>query len=149
MSTLVITIGLPGSGKTTRARNWVARDPQRRVRVNRDDIRAMMHGGRLGTQAQEAQVTIAQHAAVAALLSAGDVVVDDTNLHPEHVAALRRLAKRARADFRVWDMRDVPVGVCIARDRGRPDHLQVGEQVVLEMAARHGIRPAREGGWDA
>jgi hypothetical protein len=42
---LVITRGLPGCGKTTRARAWVAEDPSRRVRVNRDDLRTMLSGG--------------------------------------------------------------------------------------------------------
>ena len=43
MPTLVITRGLPASGKTTKAREWVAADPVRRARVNRDDVRAQLH----------------------------------------------------------------------------------------------------------
>src|SRR3990167_2822145 len=38
---LVCTRGLPASGKTTWAREGVANDPARRVRVSRDDFRAM------------------------------------------------------------------------------------------------------------
>jgi hypothetical protein len=58
---LIITRGHPASGKSTRAIAWVAERPERRARVNRDCLRAMMHGGRLGTAEQEAMVTAAQH----------------------------------------------------------------------------------------
>ena len=136
MGTLIATVGLPGSGKTTRARAWVAAGPHHRARVNRDDIRRMCHGGRLGTDAQEAQVTAAQHAAVTALLAAGvDVVVDDTNTRPEFRDALRRLAMVAGAEFVVWDLTGVPVEECIRRDAQREGSARVGEGVIRMMAA--------------
>jgi hypothetical protein len=53
VSKLIITRGLPGSGKTTWARQQV-----RFVRVNRDDLREMLHGGMLGTGWAEVQVTV-------------------------------------------------------------------------------------------
>ena len=58
MTRLLITRGLPASGKTTFARKL---QPQV-VRVNRDDLRLMLHGGRLFTQWSEGQVTHAQRA---------------------------------------------------------------------------------------
>ena len=97
---LTITIGLPGSGKSTRALAWVAEDPARRARVNRDDLRRMLHGGRLGTAEQEAAVTALQHPAVQALLELGyDVVADDTNLSTAAVHAWQRLADQAGAQL--------------------------------------------------
>lgn len=139
MPTLWITRGLPGSGKTTRARNWVEEDPENRARVNRDDLRAMLHGGRLGAEWQEEQVTIAQRAQVAALLRAGvNVIADDTNLPNASVEAWRRLAADCGADLRILDLRDVPVEVCIANDaaRGAAGGRLVGERVIRKMAAR-------------
>ena len=41
---LVVTRGLPASGKTTWAQAWVADDPTRYARVSRDDLRAMLFG---------------------------------------------------------------------------------------------------------
>ncbi len=97
MPTLIITIGLPGSGKSTWAKAWVGEDPARRARVNRDDLRAMLHGGRVGTAWQERQVTLAQHAAVRALLLHGfEVMVDDTNLVAKHRQQLGRVSKSVR-----------------------------------------------------
>ena len=66
MTRLIATRGLPASGKTTFAR----RLQPGVVRVNRDDLRRMLHGERLFTQWAEGQVTVAQRAQVEALLRA-------------------------------------------------------------------------------
>ncbi len=119
--TLVITRGLPGAGKTTRARDWVSQSPRHRFRVNRDDLRAMFHDEEyLHGDDYELAITLAQHAAIEALLRArNDVVCDDTNLRAAHVDTLSRLAERAGAEVEIWDLRDVPVEVCIERDEER------------------------------
>src|SRR4029453_15475366 len=79
------------------------------VRVNRDDLRRMLHGRRLFTQWAEGQVTHAQRAAVEALLRAhADVIVDDTNLRAKTVREWAELAARFGATFEVHDFTDVP-----------------------------------------
>ena len=84
MATLTITRGLPGSGKTT----W-ARQQGGAVRVNRDDLRRMLHGGPIGLGWAEVQVTLAQRALIEALLRAGlNVISDDTNLRRSVVREL-------------------------------------------------------------
>lgn len=136
MPTLIITVGLPAAGKSTRAKQWVAENPARRARVNRDDLRAMLHGGRLGTSDQEDQVTHAQHAAVRALLGAGvDVVCDDTNLRAAHREQFAVIAAECGAELVMWDMRHVDVAVCVSRDAGRPSGERVGAEVIRAMAA--------------
>lgn len=135
MAILIITIGLPGSGKSTWARQWVAENPGRRARINRDDLRAMLHGGRVGTAWQERQVTLAQHAAVRALLARGyEVVVDDTNLVAAHRVQLKAIARECGAKVVVRRF-DVPLETCIARDARRPRRQRVGEAVIRHMAA--------------
>lgn len=124
MPILVITRGLPGSGKTTWARGWVAgrrsRQAPGRARVNRDDLRDMAFGGRTGWPAHEDAVTAVQEAAVAALLAAGwDVVADDTCLPEQRVAAWQRLADRCGAELRVEDFRGIPLEVCLRRNARR------------------------------
>ena len=138
MPRLVITRGLPACGKTTMARAWVADDPATRIRVNRDDTRAMFHAGRLGTHDQERQVTIARDAAVAALLRKGwDVICDDTSLPARHARDLRRVAVMAGADFEVWDMTDVDLDVCLERNRTRAGTPAfVPDEVIRDMYQR-------------
>lgn len=39
---LILTRGIPGSGKSTWAKAWVAEDPEYRIRLNWDDMRNML-----------------------------------------------------------------------------------------------------------
>jgi len=133
MATLTITRGLPGSGKTT----W-ARQQAGHVRVNRDELRRMLHGGPLHTGWAEVQVTLAQQAQVDALLRAGlNVICDDTNLRAKAVRELAELGRQAGASVVVRDFTQVPVEVCIARDALRPEPERVGEDVIREMWQRY------------
>jgi predicted kinase len=134
VSRLLITRGLPASGKTTFARKL---QPQV-VRVNRDDLRVMLHGRRLFTQWAEGQVTHAQRAAVEALLRAhADVIVDDTNLRQKIVREWAELAAKFHAQFEVHDFTDVPIEECIRRDLDRPEDVRVGEEAIRRMHARY------------
>ncbi|AGL20592.1 AAA family ATPase [Actinoplanes sp. N902-109] len=134
MTRLLITRGLPASGKTTFARKL---QPQV-VRVNRDDLRRMLHGRRLYTQWAEGQVTHAQRAAVQALLRAhASVIVDDTNLRQKTVREWAELAARFGASFEVHDFTDVPVEECIRRDTERPEDDRVGAEAIQRMHDRY------------
>jgi tRNA uridine 5-carbamoylmethylation protein Kti12 len=136
MAVLVITRGLPGAGKTTRALAWVAEDRAGRARVNRDDLRAMMHDGVWRGSDTEGQILAARDAVITALLRSGvDVVSDDTNLPSAAVRDLARLAAACDAGFEVWDMTDVPLDVCVERD-GRRERA-VGERRIVDLHRRH------------
>lgn len=137
MSTLFICRGLPASGKTTRARAWVAEEPTRRARVNRDDLRAMLRDSVWLGAGPEVAIVAARDATIRALLALGyDVVSDDTNLERPKVEALRAVAFSCGAAVEVWDMRDVPVDECIERDivRDAATGSGVGEHVIRELA---------------
>lgn len=134
MNRLIVTRGLPASGKTTFARKLQPGV----VRVNRDDLRWMLHGGRLLSQHAEAQVTAAQRAQVEALLRArADVCVDDTNLRTKTVREWAVLAARFGATFEVRDFTDVPVDECVRRDAERDERERVGEAAIRRMYARY------------
>ena len=138
MVMLMATRGLPGSGKTTWAKERLSTDMLRAARVSRDDLRRSLHGGLVGAGWAERQVTIAQHAAVAELLRAGvDVICDDTNLQARVVRGFADLARDCGADFAVQDFTDVPLDVCISRDAGRPPIEQVGAEVITAMWQRY------------
>lgn len=143
MPTLHITRGLPGSGKSTYARAWIAENPTGRFRVNRDSLRAMGHDSThikpSNTSAgTERAIIAARNALVVTLLRHGiDVIVDDTNLPERAVDELRRLADRAAATIEVVDFRHVPVEVCIERDSLREGRERVGEQVIRDMYGAH------------
>jgi predicted kinase len=130
----LITRGLPASGKTTFARTL---QPMV-VRVNRDDLRVMLHGRRLFTPWAEGQVTVVQHAMVEALLRAkADVIVDDTNLRAHTVRGWAELAARLHAGFEVHDFTDVPLDECLRRDAARDEPDRIGEPGIRRMFEKY------------
>lgn len=133
---LVITRGLPASGKSTRAREWCA-EKRPRVRVNRDDLRLNMFNidrtERLDFQ-QEQDVSLAQKAAVEALLRGGvSVIVDDTHLKLKHARAWADLARETGARFSTIDIR-TDFDTCVKRDKARG--APVGEARIRAMNER-------------
>lgn len=135
MTKLVITRGLPGSGKSTWARQWVSEDPKHRAEVNRDLLRAMMHGGYADA---EVQVTVARDAAIRDLLKQGvDVVCSDTNLPQRTVRDLLKIAHRAGAAFEVHDMTNVGIDLCVYRNAKRTDKDPVPVSVIKDMYERY------------
>lgn len=137
MTTLTITRGLPGCGKTTYARAWVAEDPANRFRVNRDDLRAMSRDSVFIKGATEAATIAARDALIGSLLAARvDVICDDTNLPNRTVRDLRRVADANGAEFEVIDMTDVDPNVCVERDAQRGDRTQIGYKIITDLYYR-------------
>lgn len=139
MTELVIYRGLPASGKTTLAKAWVAKDPANRARVNRDDLRAMLHDGVFLAGQTESRIRIARDRMIRALLDQGvSVACDDTNLRQSVARELVKLARFSGADVRVSDLTDVDVELCVLRDLDRGDRGEraVGEKVIREMYAK-------------
>ena len=135
MTKLVITRGLPASGKSTWARAWVKEDPLHRAEVNRDHLRLMMHGGYAKA---EVQVNVARDAMIRDLLAQNvSVVCSDTNL-PQRVAReLASIGRRARAEVEVIDLTDIPLEVCLERNAGRTGHEHVPIARIREMHERY------------
>lgn len=134
-TTLVVTRGIPGSGKTHWAREWVAEDPIGRARVNRDDYRMMLHNSD-GLSPNETAITVARDGAIASLLRQNiSVVCDDTNLRAKYVRDLRRIATAAKVEFEVVDLTNVPLALCLQRNAKR-DRV-VPHEVVVDFYERY------------
>lgn len=128
MSKLIICRGLPASGKSTWAKQWVLEDPEHRVRINQDDIRLML--GKYWVPSREKLVQEIQFDAIVEALSKEfDVVIDNTNLNKKVLDQFNRLIKTFE-DYEIEykDFFDTPLSVCIERDKNRD--LQVTEKVI-------------------
>jgi predicted kinase len=141
---LILTRGLPASGKSTYATQWLEENPDERVRVNRDELRMQLFGywyhpatlphGR--QQEREFEVTHHQtNIIVKGLREGKNVIVDNTNLNPRVFRDFQKLltqfpeAQLTHIDF------NVPVSECIKRNRQR--ERQVPESVIHSMAAKY------------
>lgn len=133
---VIICRGLPASGKTTYARNWVSIDEANRVRIEKDEIRKEarlfkdgVYNHRRGDEAlvlKERDRLIHQ-----ALLHGKSVISSDTNLVQKHITRLTNIAKEYNAVVEIKSFLDVPLAEVIERDKNRED--SVGEQVIRRM----------------
>lgn len=143
--TLYMTKGLPASGKTTWSKQMIhTHKAGEVVRINKDDLRAMMHDSRFDRDRTEKLVLTMRDAMIRAALAdkfTSIVIIDDTNFAPQHEQQLRQLADEMRAEFRIQDFTDVPVKDCIERDLKRPN--SVGHKVINGMNMRY-IQPKYE-----
>ena len=135
---MILTVGLPASGKTTWTMDQVRAIGA--VNVNRDDIRQMVCGGWTGKPEDEAMVTQIQHAAiVSGLKKQQTVIVSDTNLNRGIVKGLVKIAQNwgAKVSFVYFD---TPMVECVIRDerRGERGERAVGEKVIRDMSRRYG-----------
>lgn len=135
---LVLTRGIPGSGKSTWAKRWVAEDPEWRTRINRDDLRMMTQNQPVLDRMREETLSTMQAAMVEAALRAKiSVVVDDTNLTARFVKEWMRLAAKVGVPVEFTDF-NVDVDLCIQRDirRGQQGGRKVGEDVIRNFYSR-------------
>lgn len=83
VNTLYVLIGVSLSGKTTLAKKMIAEAKNRTYHVSRDKVREMMFGViRDGNKYEEETVTKIIDNQVKGLIKVGDVILDNTNLHP-------------------------------------------------------------------
>jgi predicted kinase len=129
MRKIFITKGLPGSGKSTWAKQYITDHPNT-IRVNKDDIRAMLHNGRWSKSNEKETLRIRDYIIMDALERNCDVIVDDTNLNDTHEKHIAEITK-GLAIIEIKDFLDVPVEECIKRDLARPN--SVGQKVILQM----------------
>ncbi|HLZ60102.1 MAG TPA: AAA family ATPase [Ktedonosporobacter sp.] len=129
--TIIIIRGLPGSGKSTWARQQLEQHPERYKRLNRDTLREMIDNGKW-SKGREKHIIQTEKLLAEHFLSNGfTVIIDDTNLSESTVKMWREFAQKMEAAVEIKDFTHVPVEVCIERDRKRPNY--VGEQVIREM----------------
>jgi predicted kinase len=131
--TMLILKGLPASGKSTFAKETVAKDPTF-VRINKDDIRSMAHADCWSGSREKTTIALRDAMIVAALRRGKSVIVDDTNFHPAHEQNLRKIAKEegAQVDVKFFD---ADVETCVKRDAQRAK--SVGEKVIRDMYRKY------------
>lgn len=139
MPTLIITRGLPGSGKSTWANTYA--DNGHGIVVERDMIRKeLFNSWWTGKHEDEQKVTKLQHKRVKGLLALGyNVIVSDTNLRDKDVRVWLEIAHNAGAETHIVDYRDEPLETVLERnasDTRKYLRKVVPEEVIREKYER-------------
>lgn len=140
MNRFIICRGLPASGKSTWAKEWVLEDPKHRVRINQDDIRLML--GKYWVPAREPIVGVIQQEAVIAAMNFGvDIVIDNTNLNKKVVDAYIKVAEKFKYTVEYEDFFNVSLGECLRRNAIRnaslPKDTQIADEVIVGMYEKY------------
>ena len=137
---ILIMCGLPASGKTTRAKEWVAEDPDHRVRINYDDLRIELYGKdwKFNRVEEEAMKEVALDRAAKALDEGKSIVIDNTNLTPWVRQKWITFAASYGIVAEVWEA-PTDIWECIERDSKREGKARVGRAVIERMALFNGF----------
>lgn len=128
---------LPASWKSTWARQYILDNPNT-VRVNKDDIRNLLHWG-VFSKENEVEVLDYQKNQVATWLAKGkSVIIDNTHLFWTHEKEYKELANMYDVEFEIKSFLDVPVKVCVTRDMDRwaMGLPKVWANVIMSMAKK-------------
>jgi predicted kinase len=146
---IILTRGLPASGKSTWSSEQVTKSNGKIKRVNKDLLREMIDAG-IYSKSNEQQILAARDALVNTFLGmhVETVIVDDTNFEEKHFNAMKDIADQFKTftdrDITVEykDFLDVPLDICLERDSLRPK--PVGEKVIKSMHQRYILPTIKE-----
>lgn len=135
---IIICVGIPGAGKTTFSKKWVAEDPQNRYRFNNDELLNMMTDGVFTKEAYYA-IRDMQTGFIKGVVSQGKSgVLDNTHMNP---SVLRNMLlfldmeideyTDEQYDIIIKDFTDVSFDECSKRNALRQN--SVGENFLLKM----------------
>jgi len=137
LKTLIITLGLPASGKSTYAKQLVHDEHYKRI--NRDLLREMTDAGQ-SSSSKEKDIRALELLHADYFFARGwNIVVDDCNLSPSAQTMWQECAKKNNAKLEIKDFTHVTVDECIARDKKRQNY--VGEKVIRDMYNRYLAKP--------
>lgn len=141
MKKLIITIGLPGSGKATWVKKYFKEHPDEDIiNLNKDLLRSMLHNG-VYSEDREKEINDLRNLITTRALGENKTVIwSDTNLSIVHQQKAKELAEIHGADLVPIDLTYVSIEQCIANDLKRPN--SVGERVIRQMYNKY-LRPTR------
>ena len=130
------TLGLPGSGKSTWAKQYVLDHPDT-IRINNDEIRNAIYerlGHRNWSKEIENKVKAERSAMILGCFLCGkNIIIDNTHCNKWAFEAIQKECGEIGYDVEIVDFTGVSADECIRRDALREGHERVGEEVIRRM----------------
>lgn len=140
MQQVIMTVGLPASGKSTWAKKWVLEKIGERKRVNRDDLRLMVDAGEWSPENEKFIMKLRDNMVLSAVRAGKSIVIDDTNLRSDNFTKMVQLIEGAGLSAVVME-KPFPVELeeAVRRDiaRGQQGLPAVGEKVIKDMWSKY------------
>lgn len=135
---LILTRGIPGSGKSFWSKQFVVDNPDY-VRVNADSIRHMlMYDYKFEAGLEPLVSRLEKEAVVGAIRAGKNVVVDAMGYRNNAKSWKDKLNYLGITDveIKVQDFTDVPLSLCKERNNQRPPHRKVPEWLLEDMVIK-------------
>lgn len=137
MKRIILTRGIPASGKSTWAKQEVLKDPEHSIRINRDDLRNM--SGKYWVPTREHYIEACKGIILifAMNFQFDTIIIDGMNLNPKESGKLKGEIAMVNAAFKggqdkyvveIKDFTNVPLDVCLERDSKREN--PIGEDII-------------------
>lgn len=135
MNKLLILQGIPASGKSTFAKQWVEEDPKTRIIVNRDSIRRGL-GPYWVPNREELVSAIEQSMVKLGMSFSFDICLDATNLNPSYLSKWVKFADEHKyiVEYKKFD---ISLEEALERDKNR--EFPVGEKVINQFYNKYCI----------
>ena len=103
MIKIEMLVGIPGSGKSTYAKQVIAKDPANWARINNDDLRAMLNGS-VWSADYEKFITDTRNYLIRDALKRGkNVIIDNLNINRRHFDDVSKIAKSVNVDVQIYE----------------------------------------------
>lgn len=137
MKRIILTRGIPASGKSTWAKQEVLKDPEHSIRINRDDLRNMC--GKYWVPTREYYIKACKGFILISAMNFqfDTIIIDEMNLNPKESRNLKGEIAMINDTFKggkdkyvveIKDFTNIPLDVCLERDSKREN--PIGENVI-------------------
>lgn len=139
MAKLMITLGLPASGKSTWAKAKVAESRGKIKRINMDDLRQMMHNSIYDKDNEAHMQAMFKNMVYLSLLNGYDVIADNTHVNMKYwLPYYQGVCSQTNSELEIHEFL-TDYGICIKRDQNRAQ--KVGVDVIDRLKKHYDKAP--------
>ena len=138
MQKIIILKGLPASGKSTWAKNYIKQHSKEKWKIiNKDSLRLMLDDSKWSRENEKFIIRVRDNIIQSALGMGYNVIVDDTNFSKSHEDRVRLVAE-GKATVEIYHL-NTSVEECVERDLKRAN--SVGADVIYRMYNKYLFKP--------